>query len=133
MSLSPDLLALVDAAAALQGKFSLEDDFTAAAVASALRTASGRVFTGVCLDFACGIGFCAEHAAIAEMLKHRETRIAAIVAVGKRGILPPCGRCRELMLQVDAANAETRVLLRGDRLVRLAELLPEHWLAEDEP
>ncbi len=128
MSLRPDFLTLVDAATALQGKFGLEDDFSAAAVASALRTEAGNLYTGVCLDLACGIGFCAEHAAVAEMLKHRETRIIAIVAVGKRGLLPPCGRCRELMLQVDARNADTEVLLRGERMVRLADLLPEHWL-----
>jgi len=132
MSLTPDLRALVQAAGALQGKFSLEDDFTAGAVACALRTPAGSVYTGICLDFACGIGFCAEHAAVAEMLKHRETRIDAIVAVGKRGILSPCGRCRELMLQVDAASANAQIILRGDRIMRLSELLPEHWLDEDE-
>ncbi len=67
------------------------------------------------------------------MLKHRETRIDAIVAVGKRGVLPPCGRCRELMLQIDAANADAQIILRGDRVNRLSELLPEHWLNEDDP
>lgn len=132
MSLTPNLHTLIDAAASLQGKFALEDDFTAGAVAAALRTAAGNVYTGICLDMACGIGFCAEHAAVAEMLKHHETRIDAIVAVGKRGVLPPCGRCRELMLQVNVANAETKIILRGERVVPLRELLPEHWLDEDE-
>jgi len=133
MNLTPDLCALVQAAFALQGKFGLEDDFTAGAVACALRTQAGNVYTGICLDLACGIGFCAEHAAVAEMLKHRERRIDVIVAVGKRGVLPPCGRCRELMLQIDAANADAQIILRGDRTVRLSELLPEHWLNEDDP
>ncbi len=132
MSLTPDHRALIDTATSLQGKFGLEDDFSAAAVAAALRTADGNVYTGVCIDLACGIGFCAEHAAVAEMLKHHETRIAAIVAVGKRGVLPPCGRCRELMLQVDVANADTQIILRGDRTASLSQLLPEHWLDEYE-
>ena len=39
----------------------------------ALETASGNVYTGINLDLACGIGFCAEHSAVAEMLKARET------------------------------------------------------------
>ncbi len=38
MSLTRDLCDLVQAASALQGKFGLEDDFTAGAVACALRT-----------------------------------------------------------------------------------------------
>lgn len=130
--MTPDLEELVDAATALQGKFALEDDFTAGAVAAALRTKSGHVYTGICLDLACGIGFCAEHAAAAEMLKHRERRVVALAAVGRRGLLPPCGRCREMLLQVDARNAECLVPLRGGRVVRLADLLPEHWLDADD-
>jgi len=40
-------------------------------------------------------------------------------------IIAPCGRCRELIYQVDVANTETRVLLNNGRAVRLKELLPE--------
>ena len=42
-----------------------------------LRTAAGKVCTGISLKLDCGIGFCAEHSAIAAMLKYRETRRAA--------------------------------------------------------
>jgi cytidine deaminase len=38
------------------------------------------VYTGVCLHLSGGIGFCAEHAAVTEMLKFKETEIAAVVA-----------------------------------------------------
>jgi cytidine deaminase len=94
--LEPDIEKLIDAARAVQGAFALEEpDFSAASVGAALRTTSGAIYTGVCIDLACGIGFCAEHAAIAEMLKHREVEIDAIVAVNNSWILPPCGRCRE--------------------------------------
>jgi cytidine deaminase len=61
------------------------------------------------------------------MLKHRETRIAAIVALDATRILPPCGRCRELLLQVDADNGGAAVILAEDRTVLLRELLPEYW------
>ena len=65
---------LIEAARAVQGHFALsEPDRSAGSVAAALRTRSGAVYTGICIDVSCGIGFCAEHAAIAEMLKHRET------------------------------------------------------------
>lgn len=97
-------------------------------VACALETASGAVFTGICIDVPCSIGLCAEQAAIAEMLKHGETQIRKIVAVYEdSSILPPCGRCRELISQVDARNGEAVVLVGKGREVTLNELLPERW------
>jgi cytidine deaminase len=42
-------------------------------------------------------------------------------------ILPPCGRCRELILQVDPGNGATRVILPGG-VMRAQALLPDHWL-----
>lgn len=36
-------------------------------VAAALVTDKGNVYRGVCIDTACSLGFCAEHAAIAAM------------------------------------------------------------------
>jgi cytidine deaminase len=120
---------LIEAARRVQGAFALrEESLRAGYVGAALRSSSGRIYTGICVELACGIGSCAEHGAIAEMLKHRETRIAAIVAVKTDGIIPPCGRCRELMAQLDEGNSETAVILAPDRVVPLKELLPHYWL-----
>lgn len=95
-------------------------------VACALETASGAVYTGICIDVPCSIGICAEQAAIAEMLKNRETKIKKIVAVYEDGsILPPCGRCRELISQLDMENENTVVAIDNGREVTLKELLPE--------
>jgi len=44
--------------------------------------------------------------------------------------LSPCGRCRELIYQVDPGNAETRVLLPNDRVTTVRALLPDHWLLD---
>jgi cytidine deaminase len=110
------------------GEFSLRASLTAGSVAAALETASGKIYTGVCLDLWCGIGFCAEHAAVAEMLKSRETSIAQVVAVSSERVVPPCGRCRELMLQINARNSETTVILATDRSLRLIDLMPECWI-----
>jgi cytidine deaminase len=113
------------AALAVVGDFACSDHCSAGSVGAALLAASGEIFTGICIDTQCSLGFCAEHAAIAEMLKHRQTRILAIVAVGEGGtIVAPCGRCRELIRQVDAANWDTQVILPGNRTVALGELLP---------
>ncbi len=100
--------------------------FTIGDVGAALVSEQGNVYVGVCMDVASGIGFCAEHAAIAAMITGGEQRIAKIVAVLEDGtILSPCGRCRELMRQIDPRNLdETEVILDRDRVVKLRELLP---------
>jgi cytidine deaminase len=110
------------------GRFRLsEPRLTAGQVGAALRTRSGNIYTGICLDLACGIGTCAEHSAIAEMLKHRETEVESIVAISDSRVLPPCGRCRELLMQIDAKNKSTQVIIAHDRWLRLEELLPKYW------
>ena len=120
---------LIQAAQAVAGRFLLsEPRLTAGQVGAALRTRSGRVYTGICLDLACGIGTCAEHSAIAEMLKHRETEVESIVAISDSRIIPPCGRCRELLIQIDTKNKNTIVILANDRCLRLHELLPHYWI-----
>lgn len=97
-------------------------------VGCALETINGAVFTGICIDVPCSIGICAEQAAIAEMLKNGETKIKRIVAVYEDGsILPPCGRCRELISQLDVYNENTIVAVDYEQEVRLKELLPERW------
>ena len=117
---------LVAAANAIVGEFRTSESCVAGEVGAALVSASGRVYTGVCIDTGSSLGFCAEHAAIAEMLKARESQITLIVAVHPTlGILAPCGRCRELMWQVDPRNRATRVIVGRDQVVTLAELLPQ--------
>jgi cytidine deaminase len=122
---------LINMARTVCGEFSLRGDFTAGSVGAAIRTAKGNIYTGICIDLACGLGFCAEVAAVAEMLKHRETHIATIVAVSHEGVpVGPCGRCREMIAQVDARNLESRVLLGGQEEARLSDLLPQPWLKD---
>ena len=119
---------LIQIASSLAEGFRPARTCTAGDVAAALRTVSGNVYTGICIDASCSIGFRAEHAAVAEMLKARETRIATIVAVDDEGrILPPCGRCRELLWQVDERNASTKVLIAPGQSVQLDQLLPHQY------
>lgn len=119
---------LLEKARSVQGYFRLDEYGNGAgSVAAAVLTEDGNIYTGICIDLACGIGFCAEHSAIAEMLKNRETRIAMVVACNSEGILPPCGRCREMMMQINPGNAETDVMIGVGKTVKLKELLPHHW------
>lgn len=100
-------------------------------VGCALTTRAGNVYLGVCIDTGSGTGFCAEHSAIAAMVTAGELKIASIVAVWKDKsgtvvVLPPCGRCREFIRQVNPANLDTDVILARDRVVKLRDLLPFH-------
>lgn len=122
---------LIDTATALVGPVNLPspcNDNKAGSVASALLTADGHIYTGISLVLQCGIGFCAEHAAVAEMLKHHETQVKAIVSIKNSGeIFPPCGRCRELLYQIDRKNMDALVIIDTDTIIPLRDLLPHPW------
>lgn len=94
-------------------------------VAAALISAEGNLYFGVCIDVSSGIGFCAEHSAIAAMITAGETQISKIVAVWQDKVLPPCGRCRELINQIDENNlSSTKVVMSIEHAVPLSKLLP---------
>ena len=104
-------------------------------VACALVTDAGSGYVGVCIDTGSGTGFCAEHAAIAAMVTSGEYRIDRIVAVwrddsGLLYVLPPCGRCREFIRQIDEGNLETDVILGKDEVSKLKDLLPRREWSE---
>jgi cytidine deaminase len=103
----------------------LTDECVAGEVVAAVLTSQGNVYVGVSISAGCGIGFCAEHSAIAAMVTGGETRIQKLVAISGDGkLLPPCGRCRELLYQIDRGNLGAEVVLELGRPARLAELLP---------
>jgi cytidine deaminase len=107
-------------------------------VGSTLVTKAGNHYSGVCIDTSSGTGFCAEHAAIAAMVTAGEYQIAKIVAVwrddqGVLHVVPPCGRCREFIRQIDPANLDTEVVLSHTGSARLRDLLPDSgWPGSDE-
>src|SRR5215213_5086252 len=109
-------------------------------VAATLLTDAGNAYSGVCIDTGSGTGFCAEHSAIAAMVTAGEYRIAKIVAVwrderdGRLYVLPPCGRCRQFIRQIEEGNLETQVVLGRHKSMKLKELLPYHeWPEQLEP
>ena len=56
----------------------------AGSVAAALLSENGNVYTGVCIDTCSGMGFCAEHAAIAAMITAVESKILKILRLVKQ-------------------------------------------------
>jgi cytidine deaminase len=108
-------------------------------VGAALVTPSGNVYTGVCVGTP-SWGLCAERSAMATMITAGEYRIRAVVAVwqewedektqmpldtrGALYVLPPCGHCRQFMMQVDPGNRDTQVVLSDEESLPLRQLLP---------
>lgn len=103
-------------------------DYLVGDVGAALLTDQDHVYVGVCIDAASGMGFCAEHSAIAAMVTAGEFKIKRIVAVWKDAtgtyVLAPCGRCREFIRQLHPDNIDTEVILGQGEVLRLADLLP---------
>ena len=107
-------------------------------VAACLLSSTRNLYLGVDIDTGSGTGFCAEHSAIAAMVTAGEYLIATIVAVwrddsGQLYVLPPCGRCRELIRQLNSANWDTKIVLSNETVVRLADLLPHSEPAGSSP
>ena len=88
---------------------------------------------GVCIDPASTLGRCSARNASAKMLTHGESRIDKVAAVMPDGrVGPPCGACREYMMQLDKDSGDIEILLdlKSRRTVRLAQLIPDWWGTE---
>ena len=108
--------------------FQSSDHCDAGLVGAAVLTESGAVYTGCSVDLRCGIGFCAEHSAVAEMLKHHEARIRAVVA--STTTAPCCrraGAAASSSTRSIPANLDTDVIVARDETMKLRDLLPHPW------
>jgi cytidine deaminase len=96
------------------------------AVGAALRTKSGRIFSGVNIENAAyPAGICAERAAVFAAVSQGEREFDAIAVVTSNGG-SPCGSCRQVLAEF---GLETRVLIADEhgRLLQdlsVADLLP---------
>ena len=101
-------------------------------VAAAIESASGKIYTGICVDGACSLGICAERNAIFNMLTNGEQEIKRVIAINWDGkAMPPCGACRELMTQLMPERySEIEIMLdyEKDEVITLGELTPNWWI-----
>ena len=121
---------LYDHARAVQHERQLSPLMEVGSVGAAVLTGQGNIYTGICIDTACGMGMCAERNAIANMLTHGENNIVKVVAVMPDGSTgTPCGVCREFMMQLGPGSENIEILLSLDPLktIRLGEQLPDWW------
>ncbi|MCM8901064.1 cytidine deaminase [Caldicoprobacter algeriensis] len=110
----------------------LSENAEAGGVGAAILAESGKVYTGVCIDTACSMGFCAEHAAAAAMVTAGESRVLKMIAVGWDGrIMPPCGRCREFISQLNGDNVNAQMMVKEGVVVTIKQLLPYDWKKDD--
>lgn len=98
-------------------------------VGAAVLSKNGNIYTGICLDVTCGLGFCAERNALSTMFTHGEYEAVKICAVYvDGGVMPPCGACREFMMQMGESAKNIEVLVSNDgETMRLEELMPKYW------
>lgn len=116
---------LYDIAYSLASTQKLNESTSIGRVGVAILSSSNTIYTGICLETICALGFCAETAAIASMIKHNETKVTKLVAVYDTGeIVSPCGKCRELMYQLNNENLDCEIML-SDKICTLKSLLPE--------
>ncbi len=123
---------MYEAARAVQNDRRISEYVEAGGVAAAILSSSGRIYTGVCIDTCSTLGICAERSAIFNMITCGEQEIKRVIAImpdGKSG--PPCGACRELMVQLmpeGYKNIEILMDYENHRVVTLGELTPEWWI-----
>ena len=117
---------------AVQNGRKISDFVDAGGVAAAILSSSGKIYTGVCVDTCSTLGICAERNAIFNMITNGEQeieRVLAIMSNGKSG--PPCGACRELMVQLMPGryqNIQVLIDLETEEIVTLDELTPKWWI-----
>ena len=93
-------------------------------VAAAVRTADGAVFTAIHFETSTGFAtVCGEVAAISCMVASGRRDADTIVAVwrdpdGRHFVLPPCGRCREVISDFNPAAWV------------IVTTLPDHWAVD---
>ena len=124
--------ALYQAARAVQNPREISERIYAGGVAAAIESASGRIYTGVCIDTSCTLGICAERNAMFNMItngEHEIRRVLTIMPDGKTGA--PCGACREFMTQLMPGNyhgVEIMLDYEDEKVVTIGELTPEWWI-----
>ena len=123
---------MYEAARAVLNERRISDYVTCGEVAAAVRSKSGRIYTGVCIDTCSTLGICAERNAIFNMITNGEQEIDRVLCIlpdGSNGA--PCGACRELMVQLMAGHyRDVEILLdyATGRTVTLGEITPEWWI-----
>lgn len=101
-------------------------------MAAAARNHDGRIITAVNAYHFTG-GPCAELVLIGTAAAQGAYDLTTIVAVGdrNRGVVPPCGRCRQALLDYFPTLDVIVGAKDGLRTITIADLLPESYIWSD--
>ena len=106
---------------------------SAGEVSAAVLSASGKIYTGVCIDTCSTLGICAERNAIFNMITNGEQEIKRVLCIPPfEGKGAPCGACRELMVQLmpkSYKDIEIMLDYKTGQVVTLGDLTPEWWIS----
>lgn len=123
---------MYEAASAVLNARRISDYVSCGEVAAAVRSSSGKIYVGVCVDTCSGLGVCAERNAIFNMLTSGEDEIDKVLAIMPDGSCgAPCGACRELIVQIMAGKyRDVEIMLDYPtvKTVTLGELTPQWWI-----
>ncbi len=123
---------LYTAAKSVQNPREISERIYAGGVAAAIESASGKIYTGVCVDTSCTLGICAERNAMFNMITNGENEIKRVLALMPDGTTAaPCGACREFMTQLMPGRYKSIEIMldyKTGRIITLGELTPEWWI-----
>ena len=123
---------MYQAAKKVQNGRKISDYVDAGGVAAAVLSASGKIYTGVCIDTCSTLVICAERNAIFNMITNGEQEIRKVLAIMPDGrIGAPCGACRELMVQLmpeDYRQIEIMLDYESKKITTLGQLTPDWWI-----
>ncbi len=123
---------MYDAAKAVIKPVKISEYVSAGEVSAAVRSKSGKIYTGVCIDTCSTLGICAERNAIFNMITNGEYEIDRVLCIPPyKGKGAPCGACRELMVQLMPGkykDIDIMIDYENRRVMKLGELTPEWWI-----
>ena len=126
---------MFEAACAIHGNRVISPFIEAGCVSAAIESSSGKIYTGVCIDTACGLGMCAERSALVSMISSGESHVRKVLCImpdGRSGGTP-CGACREFLMQLSPDSPQIEILtdIETFATVKLGEMVPDWWGAKE--
>jgi cytidine deaminase len=119
---------------ALAARFHSHSPFSRFKVGAAVLTSDGKIYTGCNIESSSyGLTICAERTAIFKAVSEGKKKFSALaVATDHKTITPPCGACRQVI--VDLAGNIDVIMATSDgtfTVMKMSELLPHPFTAHN--
>lgn len=91
--------------------------------ASVIISRKGNIYQGINLGVENPSAVCAEPIAVGEMMTNGGKEIDTMVAIQKKGVVSPCGVCRQLLYSLNIGNPW--IIINNKEKMKLNNLLPK--------